>query len=118
MLQQRVITHKDWPDQFYLHISAVPITLGQDIEIPHLGTVRLVTVPSTLLMPFPNKSGTIALIGNLLADPMLGFGIVRLEKGHASTQHVVTRCTYYEQYTTEEALQAAAKSYKGLTGER
>lgn len=28
-----------------------------------------------------------------------------------------TRCTYYEQYTTEEALQAAAKSYKGLTGD-
>lgn len=32
-------------------------------------------------------------------------------------QHVITRCTYYEQYTTEEALQAAAKSYKGLTGD-
>ena len=49
---------------------------------------------------------------------MLGFGIVRINKGHASTQHVVTRYTYYEQYTTEEALQAAAKSYKGLTDER
>ena len=36
---------------------------------------------------------------------------------HASRQRVVTRCTYYERYTTEEALQAAAKSYGGLTGE-
>jgi hypothetical protein len=48
---------------------------------------------------------------------MLGFALVRLKDGHASRQHVVTRCTYYERYTTEEALQAAAKSYKGLTGE-
>jgi len=36
---------------------------------------------------------------------------------HTSRQRVVTRCTYYERYTTEEALQAAAKSYGGLTGE-
>jgi hypothetical protein len=48
---------------------------------------------------------------------MLGFALVRLKDGHASRQHVVTRCNYYERYTTEEALQAAAKSYKGLTGE-
>ena len=45
------------------------------------------------------------------------FGLVHVIDGHASTQRVVTRCTYYERYTTEEALQAAAKSYKGLTGE-
>ena len=48
---------------------------------------------------------------------MLGFGLVRVIDGHASSQRVVTRCTYYERYTTEEALQLAAKSYKGLTGE-
>ena len=39
------------------------------------------------------------------------------ETGLASRQRVVTNCTYYERYTTEEALQAAAKSYGGLTGE-
>lgn len=27
----------------------------------------------------------------------------------------VTRCTYYQRFTTDEALQAAAKSYGGLT---
>ena len=27
---------------------------------------------------------------------------------------IVTQCTYYERYTTEEALQATAKSYGGL----
>jgi hypothetical protein len=46
---------------------------------------------------------------------MLGFALIRLKKGHASRQRVVTRCTYYEQYTTEEAIQAAAKSYGGFT---
>ena len=46
---------------------------------------------------------------------MLGFGLVRIKDGHVSRQHVVTICTYYVQYTTEEALQAAAKSYGGLT---
>jgi len=33
-----------------------------------------------------------------------------------SPQTIVTRCTYYQQFTTDEALLAAAKSYKGLTG--
>ena len=46
---------------------------------------------------------------------MLGFALVRIKDGVASHQRVVTRCTYYEKYTTEEALQAAAKSYGGLT---
>ena len=48
---------------------------------------------------------------------MLGFGNVRLKDSHASRQRVVTRCTDYERYTTEEALHAAAKRYGGLTGE-
>ena len=34
---------------------------------------------------------------------------------HTSRQRVVTRCTYYERYTTEGAIQAAAKSYGGFT---
>jgi len=29
-------------------------------------------------------------------------------------QSIVTRCKYYERYTTEEALEEAAKSYGGL----
>ena len=66
---------------------------------------------------YRERTGTLALVGPRFADPMLGFGIVRLKNGHASPQHVVTRCTYYERYTTEEALQAAAKSYGGLTGD-
>ena len=32
-----------------------------------------------------------------------------------SPQGIVTHCTFYEQYTTEEALENAADSYGGLT---
>ena len=106
VLHQKVLAHQDWPDQFYLSIKVETLT-------PSDFTV----VPSTLLTPYQSKSGTLALVGPRFADPMLGFGIVRLKDGHASHQHVVTRCSYYERYTTEEALQAAAKSYGGLTGD-
>ena len=106
VLHQKVLTHQDWLDQFYLSIKVEPLT-------PSDFTV----VPPTLLTPYQSKSGTLALVGPRFADPMLGFGIVRLKDSHASPQYVVTRCTYYERYTTEEALQAAAKSYGGLTGE-
>lgn len=76
---------------------------------------QFVRVPSTLLTPYKSKDGCLALIGAQFADPMLGFGLVHVKDGHASHQRVVTNCTYYERYTTEEALQAAAKSYGGLT---
>jgi hypothetical protein len=33
---------------------------------------------------------------------------------NCSTQSIVTRCKYYMQFTTEEALENAAKSYGGL----
>ncbi len=41
--------------------------------------------------------------------------LVRVEGGRCSSQSLVTRCRYYEQFTTEEALQEAAESYGGLT---
>ena len=106
VLQQNVIIHQNWPDQFYLSIKAETLTKDD-----------LTLVSSTLLSPYKNAKGTLALIGPRFADPMLGFTLVRLKNGHASRQRVVTRCTYYERFTTEEALQTAAKSYGGLTGE-
>ena len=106
ILKQRVIPQHVDTDLFQLSIKVEALTAE-----------AFTTVPSTLLSPYKNAQGTLALIGDRFADPMLGFGIVRIKDGHASRQHVITRCTYYEQYTTEEALQAAAKSYKGLTGD-
>lgn len=56
----------------------------------------------------------LALLGERFADPMKGFALVRVVDGHTSQQRIVTRCTYYQRFTTEEALQAAAKSYRGV----
>lgn len=106
ILKQRVIP---------LHVDTDLFQLS--IKVEALTAEAFTTVPSTLLSPYKSAKGTLALTEDRFADPMLGFGIVRIKDGHASRQHVITRCTYYEQYTTEEALQAAAKSYKGLTGD-
>ena len=59
--------------------------------------------------------GRYVLKGEAFADPMKGWALVLVRGGRCSTQAIVTRCTLYEQYTTDEALQTAAKSYGGLT---
>ena len=41
--------------------------------------------------------------------------LVLVNGERCSPQTIVTRCTLYQQFTTDEALQEAAKSYKGLT---
>ena len=48
------------------------------------------------------------------ADEMKGWTLVRVQGKNCSSQGIVTRCKFYEQYTTEEALQEAAESYGGL----
>ena len=60
--------------------------------------------------------GQFAFINEGFADDMKGWALVRVIDNRCSPQTIVTHCTLYEQYTTEEALQAAAKSYGGLTG--
>ena len=59
--------------------------------------------------------GCLALTGAEFADEMKGWALVRVNGDRCSTQTIVPRCTYYQQFTTDEALQAAAKSYGGLT---
>ena len=59
--------------------------------------------------------GQLALVGEEFADDMKGWALVRVNDNRCSPQAIVTRCTMYQQYTTNEALQAAAKSYGGLT---
>ena len=59
--------------------------------------------------------GQLALVGEEFADEMKGWALVRVSDDRCSPQTIVTRCTLYQQYATEEALQAAAKSYGGLT---
>lgn len=59
--------------------------------------------------------GHMALVGEEFANDMKGWALVRVTGDSCSQQSIVTRCTLYQQYTTEEALQTAAKSYGGLT---
>lgn len=59
--------------------------------------------------------GRLALVGPGYADTMAGWALVHQRGNCWSSQRVVTRSTYYRQFTTDEALLAAAASYGGLT---
>ncbi len=59
--------------------------------------------------------GCYALKNKEFADEMKGWALVLVNGERCSPQTIVTRCTLYQQFTTDEALQEAAKSYKGLT---
>ena len=63
---------------------------------------------------FTVVDGCLALVDNDFANEMKGWALVRVMGKNCSTQSIVTRCKYYERYTTEEALKEAAKSYGGL----
>ena len=58
-----------------------------------------------------------ALVGLQLSaqNVSVSKALVRVSDDCCSPQTIVTRCTLYQQYTTKEALHAAAKSYGGLT---
>ena len=59
--------------------------------------------------------GHLALVNEEFADEMKGWALVLVIGERCSPQTIVTRCTLYQQYMTDEALQTAAKSYGGLT---
>ena len=61
--------------------------------------------------------GHLALVRDDFADEMTGWALVHIRRGRCSSQSVVTRCTYYLPFTTNEALLSAAESYGGLTKE-
>jgi hypothetical protein len=63
---------------------------------------------------FTLVDGCLALVGSGFADETKGWALVRVQGKNCSSQGIVTRCKVYEQYTSEEALQEAAKSYGGL----
>lgn len=63
---------------------------------------------------FTRVDGCLALVDKDFANEMKGWALVRVMGKNCSTQSIVTRCNYYQQYTTEEAMEVAAKSYGGL----
>lgn len=87
-------------------------TLTQDISsTPRVRFERREVMPNDMT----TTSDGLALISDEFADDKKGWALVHVRKEKCSTQTVVTRCTYYKQFTTEEALQEAAASYGGLT---
>lgn len=60
-------------------------------------------------------NGHLALVNEEFADETKGWALVKVIDDRCSPQTIVTRCTLYQQYTTEEALNKAAESYHGLT---
>lgn len=59
--------------------------------------------------------GHYVLKGDAFADDMKGWALVLVKGERCSPQTIITRCTLYQQYTTEDALEKAADSYGGLT---
>ena len=55
------------------------------------------------------------LKGEEFADPMMGWALVLVKGKSCSPQTIITRCTLYQRFTSEDALQSAIKSYGGLT---
>lgn len=87
-------------------------TLKQDIiGKPSVDISRREVIPSEMT----ETADGLALVGEEFGDDMKGWALVHVRDERCSTQTAVTRCTYYKQFTTEEALQEAAASYGGLT---
>ena len=96
----------------------------------HHATLRLYTAVQNLEYEMPRVrfsmrevswwdmavvDGRLALVGEEFADKMKGWALVKVIDDRCSPQTIVTHCTVYQQYTTEEALETAADSYGGLT---
>ena len=89
-------------------------TLQQDTSVtPRVRITRREVMPDEMT----ETTEGLALTGDTYGDGMKGWALVRVNGDRCSTQTAVTRCTYYRQFTTEEALQEAAASYGGLTDE-
>lgn len=87
-------------------------TLTQSFrELPKVIFSRREVMPSEMM----ETADGLALISDEFADDMKGWALVHTHGERCSSQTAVTRCTYYKQFTTEEALQEAAASYGGLT---
>lgn len=91
-------------------------TLHQRIE--HNYPIVRISCREVAVTECRTVDGCLALVGDQYGDMMSGWALVRVYDDRCSSQTVVTQCTYYEQYTTEEALLAAAEAYGGLTKKR
>lgn len=100
-------------DEEYYNERLLLYTAVQHIE-RELPRVRF-SVREISRLDMTVTDGHYVLKGEEFADEMKGWALVQIIGNRCSPQGIVTRCTLYQQYTTEEALEAAADSYGGLT---
>lgn len=99
-------------DSLHIGDKLLLYTLTQYIQgTPRVRFARREVMPSEMA----DTTEGLALVSDEFADDMKGWALVHVHGDRCSTQTAVTRCTYYQQFTTEEALQEAAASYGGLT---
>ena len=96
------------------HVKLRLYTAVQTIESGALPRVRF-SMREVSWWDMTVVDGHLALVGEEFADEMKGWALVKVIDDRCSRQTIVTRCTLYQQYTTQEALEEAAKSYGGLT---
>ena len=96
------------------HVKLRLYTAEQTIENEVLPRVRF-SMREVSWWDMTVVDGRLALVGEKFADEMKGWALVKVIDDRCSPQTIVTRCTLYRQYTTEEALERAADSYGGLT---
>ena len=104
------LTKEDWTSRSKFRLYTAVQTLENDFMPRVRFSVREVKWNEMTLV-----DGHMALVGDEFADEMKGWALVHIIDDRCSQQSIVTRCTLYQQYTTEEAQQEAAKSYGGLT---
>lgn len=80
-------------------------------DTPRLAITRREVEPSEWVV----DGDRVALVDESFGDTLSGWALVHIRGGRCSSQGVVTHCSYYQQFTTEEALLTAAESYGGLT---
>ena len=99
-------------DKLHRGDKLILYTLTQDITgNPQVYFKRREVAPDEMT----ETTDGLALISDEFADDMKGWALIHVRKESCSTKTAVTRCTYYKQFTTEEALLTAAESYGGLT---
>lgn len=96
-------------DRFRLYIAVQEVGSGRATSVKF--SMRKISLNELSLV-----DGKFVLKGDEFANEMMGWALVRVNGDNCSAQGIVTRCTYYKKYTTDEALQETVKDYKGLTG--
>ena len=105
------LKYGEWPDyeDLWLYTGVQQVESG-------LPRVRF-SMRKVLREEMTPVDGHLALVSEKFADEMKGWALVRVINGRCSPQAIVTRCTLYQQYTTEEARDRATEGYRFITDE-